>query len=149
MKAQGSMEQEVKRRCSILQRMGVKRKIDSAFTERDPLCSIMFRLGDVYSDIWTSIAAHERFRKLKADFEKNYRGCVYLGIYSEEKEGTELAFLYVLEDDVQHWRKEREELRNHNPLSYIYNLTEKYDDIVPITIAVRNGVLVRIEKQEE
>lgn len=140
------MKQEIRRRCSILQGMGVKKEIASAFTVGNPFCSIMFRLENVYSDIWIPIDDHKQFRKIQADFEKNYGACVYLGIYSEEKEGAELAFLYVLEEDVKYWGKEREELKNHCPLAYIYNFAEKYDDIVPITITVRNGVLVRIEE---
>lgn len=57
-----------------------------------------------------------------------------------------MTFLYVLEEDVKYWGKEREQLKNGNPLAYIYNFTERYDDIVPITIMVRNGVLIRIEE---
>lgn len=57
-----------------------------------------------------------------------------------------MTFLYVLEEDAKYWGKEREQLKNGNPLAYIYNFTEGYDDIVPITIMVRNGILVRIEE---
>lgn len=141
-----NVEEELKRRCNILFRMGAKKKIKSAFFEGKPLCSIMFRFDSIYLDIWTDIVKHELFKKIKADFEKNYKGYVYLGIYSERKEGAELTFLYVLEEDAKYWGKEREQLKNGNPLAYIYNFTEGYDDIVPITIMVRNGILVRIEE---
>lgn len=139
-----SIEIEIQKRTTILREIGMKAEVDSAYRCGAPLCSIMFRLGNVYSDVIATVAENEQFAKVKEDFEVNYEAVVYYGIYSEECDGKQLAFIYVSESDANEWESERKTLRTGTPLAYIYNFTERFDDISQITIAARNGVIIRI-----
>lgn len=135
---------ERKRRIAILRELGMQEREADNSSEAAVLCSIMFRLEEVYADVVMELTANERFREIKMDFEKNYDAAAYYGIYSEERDGKQLALLYISKCDTLLWEEEREMLKAGKAMAYVYNLIEGYDDVVQIGIKVRNGVVIRV-----
>ena len=136
------IENEIRQRMQTLVSMGMDLDVET-YRKEKPLCCFMFRFGNVYSNVLTEMDQNEQIQKVKAEFEKNYEAIAYYGIYSEEEKGAELALFYISMADAAEWEQERGMLQAGTPLAYIYNFTEKYDDIMPAAIEVRDGIVIR------